>query len=704
MTDDHQPEQVPEDPTQVSPPPEGPPSVPLIDPAGRLRPERRIGTQLGHFTIKRVIGSGGMGTVYEALQEKPRRTVALKVMRAGMATHSARRRFQYEVEVLARLRHPCIAQIFEAGTDIEEGESPWFAMEYLVGARSLTDHASHKSLSMRERLELFARVCDGAHHGHQKGVIHRDLKPGNILVTSHGDPKIIDFGVARSTDSDMAVTTLQTDMGALIGTLQYMSPEQCAADPHDIDVRSDVYALGVVLYELLTDAKPYDVSGQAMLEAARMVRDDPPIKPSTVSRIVRGDIETICLKALEKDRDRRYQSALELQQDIERYLAGDPIAARRPTLSYQLKLMVRRHRVAAILSMALCLLLVISTALLAWLATSQAAALTESRRQASRSQAMIDGITQLITPPISDGVVWTPETTWKAVLDHGRTVCDWQTLGTLQSANHVLHVAYFRLVLASAYMNVGAFEDALDMASGTSAELRKWYPNDDPGLLDASIVEAQALMAVGRYDKAVELANEVLEAKTARLGAGSNDTLGTVWEVVVLLEEAGLVDEAHRIGEEALGSDPAQLIGNSKQAADLMMLLNVLPLEERPRSVQSAYAMLLGRDSLESMEVLLAMAQDELALTPRAGAVLETLDAARGTVMSFGEQSDLVREWRIIRGHALEGDQRYEEAAAVMEAQRERDSGRADLTDRQREIVNASLKRISERLGIQPKP
>ncbi|MCH2136617.1 MAG: serine/threonine protein kinase, partial [Phycisphaerales bacterium] len=545
-----------------------PPSVPLHDDAASISPQRRVGTTLGHFTIKRVIGSGGMGTVFEAMQETPRRTVALKVMRAGLTSHSALRRFQYEVEVLARLRHPCIAQIFEAGTDVEAGESPWFAMEYLVGARHITEHAQAKSLSMRERLELFVQVCDGAHHGHQKGVIHRDLKPGNILVTSHGDPKIIDFGVARSTDSDMAVTTLQTDMGALIGTLQYMSPEQCAADPHDIDVRSDVYALGVVLYELLTGGMPYDVSGQAVHEAARIVCQDPPTKPSTVSQTVRGDIETICLKALEKDRDRRYQSALELQQDIERYLGGEAIAARRPTLRYQLKLLVQRHRMAAVLSMALGLLLIISTAGLAWLATSQATALQEARRQATRSQAMIDGITTLITPPLWQGIEWDAQTTWKEVLDHGRQVLDWSQVGTLDNANHVMHVAYFRLVLTSAYLNAGAHEDALAVARDTTQQLQRWVRKDDPGLLDARIVEAQALLANGLHGEAVELARSVVDAKTGTLGRDSADTLGTVWEVALLMGEVGLLEEARQLIEDSLSNTAALLHERHKQAVD----------------------------------------------------------------------------------------------------------------------------------------
>ncbi len=199
------------------------------------------GKRIGGFALKRVIASGGMGTVYEAEQENPRRSVAIKVMRSGFASRSVLRRFEHEAAVLAHLRHPCIAQVLEAGTHIDDGERrPYFAMEYIPDARSITEYAAHHNLSVPERLKLFVAICDAVHHGHQRGVIHRDLKPANILVDGAGRPKVIDFGVARVLDDDIAVTTMQTGIGQLIGTLTYMSPEQCTGDPHDIDTRSDV--------------------------------------------------------------------------------------------------------------------------------------------------------------------------------------------------------------------------------------------------------------------------------------------------------------------------------------------------------------------------------------------------------------------------------------------------------------------------------
>jgi WD40 repeat protein/tRNA A-37 threonylcarbamoyl transferase component Bud32 len=306
------------------------------------------GAEIGGVRIVRFVAEGGMGRVYEGLQERPNRPVAVKVMRPGLATPSMMKRFDYEAEILARLRHPGIAQIYAAGVHTAAGPPvPYFIMEFIPAARTLTRYADDLKLTTRARLDLFRSVCDAVAHGHQRGVIHRDLKPSNILVDSSGHPKVIDFGVAKATDSDVALTTMQTDVGQLIGTLQYMGPEQLAGDPNEIDIRCDVYALGVVLYELLTGRLPYDVRQKAVFEVMRIVREEEPTPISRLDRTLRRDVAVIAGKCLEKDRTRRYPSAGELAMDVSRHLCGEPIAANPPGFLDGVTRLARRHRAAA---------------------------------------------------------------------------------------------------------------------------------------------------------------------------------------------------------------------------------------------------------------------------------------------------------------------------------------------------------------------
>ncbi|MHC4083076.1 MAG: protein kinase domain-containing protein, partial [Planctomycetota bacterium] len=335
-----------------------------LEPPPEVDEPPEMPSRVGHYAVKSFIAAGGMSAVYVAVQEQPHRTVALKLMKGGITSRSALRRFEFESQILGRLHHPNIAQVYEAGTH-DDATGP------------------------RQRLALFAKVCAAVHHGHQKGIIHRDLKPGNILVDSAGEPKVIDFGVARATDSDMAVTALQTDVGQLIGTPQYMSPEQCEADPSDLDIRSDVYALGLILYELLCDHRPYDLSKVPMLEAARVIREQTPTRLSTVNRTLRGDIETITFKALEKDRDRRYQSAADLQRDIERYLNNEPIEARPPSLAYQVRVFARRNRAvfsAAVAAFVVLVVGVIGTTAGMIRANAEAERARNAEQAASRSE------------------------------------------------------------------------------------------------------------------------------------------------------------------------------------------------------------------------------------------------------------------------------------------------------------------------------
>ena len=322
-----------------------------------------------------------MGSVYEAEQDQPQRRVALKVIRPDFIMPELVRRFSRESEVLGRLQHPGIAQIYEAGTfEDSHGPQPFFAME-LVKGQPVTEYARARTLDVKQRLELFARICDAVHYAHQQGVVHRDLKPANILVDAAGQPKILDFGIALLTDADVQATR-QTSVGEVVGTLQYMSPEQVNADPALIDSRSDVYSLGVILYELLAGRLPYDLTRKLIYEAARVILIDDPAPLSSIDRNLRGDTEIIVSKALEKEPGRRYGSAEDLASDVRRFLRDEPIAARAPSAMYQLRKFARRNR-ALVSGLAFAaVILIAGTAVSLWQAVRATTAerLAESRR------------------------------------------------------------------------------------------------------------------------------------------------------------------------------------------------------------------------------------------------------------------------------------------------------------------------------------
>jgi len=362
------------------PPPTDEPPAPEPAPPART-PARTIGP----YTIVRELGAGGMGTVYEAVQERPHRRVALKVMNLALSTPDARRRFEYESELLAELGHPGVAQVWASGTHVErvgpqEREVPWFALEFVEDARTLLEYADHHALSVADRIGLFLQACAAVEHGHQKGVIHRDLKPGNLLVDGTGRVRVIDFGVARAVGPRARELTLQTEAGRVLGTLTHMSPEQLDGRAAPPDVRSDVYALGVCLYELVCGRLPYDVDERTALHAtARMICEERPRRPSAVAPAVAGDLEVICLKALEKEPRRRYASVGALADDLRRYLARQPIEARPAGALYQLRLFARRNRVLVAVSLGLLVALVTA-------AVASTRAAVASRRAAAASE------------------------------------------------------------------------------------------------------------------------------------------------------------------------------------------------------------------------------------------------------------------------------------------------------------------------------
>jgi tetratricopeptide (TPR) repeat protein/predicted Ser/Thr protein kinase len=560
------------------------------------RPDR-----IGSFRVLDVLGEGGMGVVYLAEQEQPQRRVALKVLRPGSASPTMLRRFEHEAYILGRLQHPGIAQIYEAGVaEAGLGPQPFFAMELIEG-RPLTAYAAEQELGVRERLELFTKVCDAVNHAHQKGVIHRDLKPGNILVDDTGQPKILDFGVARVTDVDIRTTTLDTAIGELIGTVPYMSPEQAAGDVDELDIRSDVYALGVICYELLSGQLPYDVGRQMVHEAVRAIRERDPKPLSAVSRVFRGDLETIVNKALEKDRQRRYQSASDLAADVQRYLSDQAIVARSPSALYQLRKFAKRNRALMVSACAIGMALILGLGGTTWqaiVATGQRDRAVAAEQRAERRFGQVRVLANAFIFDIHDEIRDLP----------GSTAAREKVAGTaLEYLDSLIEDAAddrrLREEVAEAYLKVG---DALGNPWGAnlgdtagalasyekSAAIRKELADADPASHSARLDLAESYRKVGDvranagktaeamalYEQALALAANVpdtdSDAQRARIElAQTHRVMGTLEAKMSRTAEAeASLRRAVVLCERLAGGDPedvAALAGLAKSHYEL---------------------------------------------------------------------------------------------------------------------------------------
>jgi len=584
--------------------------------ASTLRPIAPAPKQIGPFAIVREIGRGGMGVVYEAMQRQPERPVALKVLRGDYVASLERKRlFEREIKVLARLRHPGITSILESGTS-EAG--PYYAMELVQGV-SLAEYVRRQTLSLRDRLALFNRICAAISYAHQHGVIHRDLKPGNILVEQGGTPKILDFGLARITDVDVSGASLAMDAGRLVGTLAYMSPEQTRGVTDEIDLRSDVYSLGVILFEMLTGALPYDVPRTSVPMAVRSICESSPRRPSEVARgenasALRGDLDTIVLKALEKSPENRYQSVSALADDVERYLSDQAIVARPPTTMYQIRKFAKRNRVlvGGIIGVFVALALgLVTTAWQAYRArTAEKLALDESATNAEISR-FLTRMFGSVSPELQGPDVRVVEVLKKAATEMDGAFTDQPRVAI--ALREALGNSYKSLTLyAEAEPQ---FQAGLDLATrelGTEARqtLRLQY-----GL-------AESLAHNGKVEESMELMRTTLRAQERLFGRNDPDSCTTKHFLAVMTVETGNAAGAEPILREAYEGRSQSLGPDHEQTLDSMVNLGTLNKmlgrrEEADKLIRGAHAAALrARGPDHPQTICLASAVAMLAVTP----------------------------------------------------------------------------------------
>jgi eukaryotic-like serine/threonine-protein kinase len=588
---------------------------------------------IGPYYLLKLIGEGGMGQVWLAEQKQPvRRRVALKLIKAGMDTHEVVARFQSERQALALMDHPTIAKVFDAGST-PEGR-PYFVMEYVAGM-PITEYCDKHKLTMRQRLELFMQVCEGVQHAHLKALIHRDLKPSNILVSEVDGkpmPRIIDFGVAKATSQQLTAETMFTHVGTLIGTLGYMSPEQADSAGQDIDTRTDVYSLGVILYQLLVGALPLNFEKLAYDEVLRRLREEDAPAPSTRLRTLgadstinaqnrgadpptlvqqlRGDPDAITLKALEKDRARRYASASDLSADIGRYLRNEPVTAHPPSVGYRARKYVRRHRLGVAVAAAATLLLIavsIAQAIEIRRITQQRDRATRERDRADRITQFMTGMFKVSSPSEARGNTVTA----REILDKASN-----TISASLGKDPELQ-AEMMYTMGNTYLGLGLYPRAQSLLEHAAEIQRRVLGPRNPETLRTMSALANTLAFAGQSGGVEKLQSETLDIQRQVLGSEHPDTVQSMVNLAQVLDWQGHYAQAEKLQREALdirrrtlGSqhpDSASLMGN---LADTLHLAGRDPEAEKlAREALDTQRRALGPDHPDTLYTMSLLAE-----------------------------------------------------------------------------------------------
>jgi serine/threonine protein kinase/tetratricopeptide (TPR) repeat protein len=586
-------------------------TAPTIPASGDMEaswgPVERVGAGIGRYKLLQQIGEGGFGSVFLAEQSEPvRRRVALKTIKLGMDTRQVIARFEQERQALAQMDHPGIAKVFDAGAT--DSGRPYFVMEFCPG-ESITQFCDRNRLTIPQRLELFVQVCQAVQHAHQRGLIHRDLKPSNILVSAQdGKPqaKVIDFGIAKATASKLTEKTLFTEAAQLVGTPQYMSPEQAEGNL-DIDTRTDIYALGVLLYELLAGVTPFDpksLRSAAHAEIQRVIREvDPPrpstrisesaetaasvaatrrIEPGKLQTIIRGELDWIVMKALEKDRSRRYETANAFAADVLRYLSGEVVLAAPPSTMYRARKFVRRHRgvvIAASMVAAALVLGVIGTSIGLAKAMQQSRLASAAQIEEARQHTLAENRLKEAEETIKflDEMLGSPDLRNRAKSLTVQDVLDVasKSLGA-QFGNQPLVAARLHGTVGRTYLNVGDFNAAEKHLNESHAAFLRELGPDHPDTCRAVNFIGMVLLKKGQYPQAQEVLTRALkdhERLFGRTNALTTESMDALSQLYVLMERR---QDAVRIAGELLDIRTATLGKDSRDTVSAMNTLAML--------------------------------------------------------------------------------------------------------------------------------